>query len=236
MPRFMPNERQAACSAFLPRRERRPDFAGGGEQFGGLGADHRDIFVLGGRRVLRGRELHDFALGDHGGGRRQNLQRLQAADLDHHLERLAEQEIADQHARLVAPQHARGEPAAPQLALVDHVVMQQRRGVHEFDGGGELDMAVAGVAGEPRQRQREHRPQPLAAGIDEVVGHLRDHRHFGTGARQNGALTRSMSAATRSTSGSIEGSCGLSNGTTTATELSPQRTREHRNAMVTRQA
>ena len=70
------------------------------------------------------------------------------ADLDHHLERLAEQEIADQDARLVAPQHAGGELAAPHFALVDDVVVQQRRGVHEFDGGGELDVAVAGIAGE----------------------------------------------------------------------------------------
>ena len=44
------------------------------------------------------------------------------------------------------------------------------------------------IAGEPRQREREHRPQPLTAGIDEVVGHLRDHRDFGTRARQNGAV------------------------------------------------
>ena len=113
---------------------------------------------------------------------------MRTADLDHHLERLAEQEIADQHARLVAPEHARGEPAAPHVALVDDVVVQQRRGVHEFDRGGELDMAVAGIAGEPRQRQRQHRPQPLAAGSDQVVGDLGDHRHFGAGARQDGGV------------------------------------------------
>ncbi len=60
--------------------------------------------------------------------------------------------------------------------------------MHEFDSGGELDMAVAGVAGEPRQSEREHRPQPLAAGIDEVVSDLRDHRHLGTRARKNDAI------------------------------------------------
>jgi hypothetical protein len=67
----------------------------------------------------------------------------QRADLDHHLEGLAEQEVADQHARLVAPEHARGELAAAHVALVDHVVVQQRRGVHELDRGRELDMAGA---------------------------------------------------------------------------------------------
>src|SRR5580700_4886492 len=45
-------------------------------------------------------------------------------------------------------------------------------------------------------------------------------------------LTRSMSAETRSTRGSIEGSCGLPNRRITATELSPQGPRDHRNAMV----
>ena len=85
------------------------------------------------------------------------------ADLDHHAERLAEQEVADQDARLVAPQHPRRQFAAPQFAFVDHVVVQQRRGMHELDGRGELDMAVAGIAGEVGHRQRQHRAQPLAA-------------------------------------------------------------------------
>ena len=122
---------------------RRPHFAGGGKQLGGLGADHREIFVLGRRGVLGGAELHHLALGDHGGGGGENVERAQRADLDHHLEGLAEQEIADQHARLVAPQHAGGEPAAAHLAFVDDVVVQQRGGVHELDRRGELDVAVA---------------------------------------------------------------------------------------------
>ena len=113
---------------------------------------------------------------------------MQAADLDHHLEGLAEQEIADQHARLVAPQHAGGELAAAHVAFVDHVVVQQRGGVHEFDRGGELDMAVAAVAGELGHRQREHRPQPLAARGDQVVGDFRDHGDVGAGARQDGRV------------------------------------------------
>ena len=185
MPRFMPNERQAASSSRGRADSTGSDYAGGGKKLRGLGADHRDIFVFGGRGVLRGGELHDFAFGDHGRGGRKNIKRLEAADLDHHLERLAEQEVADQHARLVAPQHARGEPATAQFALIDDVVVQQCRGVHELDGGGELDVAVAGVAGQLRQGQCEDRAQPLAAGIDQVIGDLRDHRHFGAGPRQD---------------------------------------------------
>ena len=146
------------------------------------------IFVLGRRRVLGDGELHDFAFGDHRGSGGENFQGFEAADLDHHLERLAEQKIADQHAGFVAPEHAGGEPAAPQLALVDDVVVQQRRRVHEFDRGSELDMTVAAIAGEPRQRQREDRPEPLAAGTDKVIGDLGNHRHFRAGARKNDAV------------------------------------------------
>jgi hypothetical protein len=106
-------------------------------------------------------------------------------DLDHHAERLAEQEIADQHACLVAPDHARGRLAAAQFAFVHHIVMQQRRGVHEFDGGREIDMAGAAISGEHGGRQRQHRPQALAARRDQVVRDLRNHGHFRAGAAQN---------------------------------------------------
>ena len=53
--------------------------------------------------------------------------------------------VADQHGRLVAPQHPRRRRAAPHVALVDHVVVQERRRVHEFDRRGELDVARSGV-------------------------------------------------------------------------------------------
>ena len=188
MPRFMPNERQADCSSFGPPASAGPTSQAAANSSAVLARITGEIFVLGGGGVLGGGELHHLAFGDDGGGRRQDLERAQRADLDHHLERLAEQEVADQHAGLVAPQHAGGELAAPHLALVDDVVVQQRRGVHEFDRGGELDVAVAAIAGEPRHRQRQHRPQPLAAGRDQVVRHLRDHRHFRSGAGQDGRV------------------------------------------------
>ena len=90
--------------------------------------------------VVRGDELQHLALGDHRRGARQDLQHLERAVLDHELEGAAEQEIADQHRRLVAPDRVGGGEAAAQVALVDHVVMQQRRGVDELDRGGERDV------------------------------------------------------------------------------------------------
>ncbi len=169
----------------LESADHRPDLAGGAEQLGGLAADHGEIFVLGGRGVLGRGELGDLALGDHHGGGGEDVERAHAAHLDHHAERLAEQEVADQHARLIAPQHAGGELAAAHLAVVDHVVMQQRRGVHELDRGGELHVAIALIGGEFGGGEGQHRAQPLAAGGDQMVRHLRDHRHLRAGARQD---------------------------------------------------
>ncbi len=163
MPRFMPNERQADCSSLGRRGERGPDLAGGGEQLGGLGADDREVLILGGGGILDVPELHHLALGNDGGGRGQDFQRPQRSDLDHHLEGLAEQEVADQHAGLIAPEHAGSELAAPHLALVNDIVMQQRGRVHELDGSRQLDMTVAGIARELGHGERQHRTQALAA-------------------------------------------------------------------------
>ncbi len=64
--------------------------------------------------------------------------------LDHHQERLPEQEIAHQHARLVAPDDPRRRPPAPQIAFVDHIVVEQRRVVQELDRRREVGLrAVA---------------------------------------------------------------------------------------------
>ena len=167
------------------RGQHRTDFRGRGKQLRRLGADHGQIFVLGGGGVLGGGELHHLALGNDGGGRRQDLQRPQRADLDHHLERLSEQKIADQHARLVAPHHARGELSPSHLAAVDHIVVEQRRGVHELHRRREFYVAVARVAVELRHGDGQHRTKPFSPGADQVVRDLRDHRHFRPGPRQD---------------------------------------------------
>ena len=100
--------------------------------------------------------------------------RPERTDVDHHLEGLAKQEVADQHARLVPPHEPRGRLAAPKIALVDHVVVEKRRGMHELDARREPDMAVALIGAELGRRDGEHGTKPLAAGIDEMAGELGD--------------------------------------------------------------
>ena len=51
--------------------------------------------------------------------------------------------------------------------------------------GGELDVALALVVRHERRGEGQHRAQPLAAGRDQMIGHLRDHRDFGAGPGQD---------------------------------------------------
>ena len=61
--------------------------------------------------------------------------------------------------------------------------MEQRGCVHELDARGEFHVAVATVAAHLRGRQRQHRPEALAAGVDEVPRDLGNEFHVGPGAR-----------------------------------------------------
>src|SRR5262249_30316846 len=52
-------------------------------------------------------------------------------------------------------------------------------------GGGAVDGAGGGGGGGPRHREGKHGAQSLAAGGDQVVGHLRDHGDVRAGTRQD---------------------------------------------------
>ena len=84
---------------------------------------------------------------------RQDAQHSQRAVLDHQLESAAEQEIADQHAGLVAEHGVGGGQPAPQVAFVDDIVVQQGGGVDELDAGGQADAALARVAAQLARRR-----------------------------------------------------------------------------------
>ena len=101
---------------------------------------------------------------------------LQAAILDHQLERSAEQEIAHEHACGIAPDEVGGALAAAHARSVDDVIVKQGRGVDEFDRRSELVVARAGIAEQVGAGEGQHGPHALAAAGDEVARKLGNER------------------------------------------------------------
>ena len=172
-----PNRSSASSSSCGRSATHRADSARRREQLGGLCLDHLEIGGLGRLRVVLRHQLQHLALGDDRGGARQDFENAQRAVGDHQLEGAAEQKIADEDRRLVAPHGVGGIAAAAQVARIDDIVVQQGRGVDEFDGRGERDVPAAAVSAEPGAAQGQHRAQPLSAARDDMAGELRDQRH-----------------------------------------------------------
>jgi hypothetical protein len=128
--------------------------------------------ILAGVEPALGGQLVDLALGDDRRGPRQDLQHLQAAVLDHQFEASREQEIADQHARRIAPDDVGGALAAPEARAVDDVVVEEGGSVDELDRGGKPVVPGAGIIEQSGAGQGQHRPHPLAAAGDQMTSEL----------------------------------------------------------------
>ena len=72
--------------------------------------------------------------------------------------RLDVEVVAEQHRDVVAPPRMHGQPAAPQIGVVDDVVVDERRGVDELDDRRVQHRAVAFVAAQARRHQQHGRP------------------------------------------------------------------------------
>ena len=93
-----------------------------------------------------------------------------------HRHRLDVQVVAEQNRDVVAPARVHRQPSAPQIRAVDDVVVDQRRGVDEFDDRGIEHGPVALVAGQTRRHQQNGRTHPFAAAVLDIAAHLRDER------------------------------------------------------------
>ncbi|MCY1292700.1 hypothetical protein D9M70_419360 [compost metagenome] len=142
------------------------------EEHRGLGADHFHVGLFAGAGVPHLGQLQHLALGDHPGGAGEDPHDRQRAQLDHHFERARIEEVADQHARRVAPQRVGGGTATAHAGHVDHVVVEQGGGVQELDGRGEQAQIVAFAAQGLAAEQHQQGAQALAAGGDDVVADL----------------------------------------------------------------
>ena len=75
--------------------------------------------------------------------------------------------VAEKHGDVVAPPRVDRQPAAAQIGVVDDVVVDERRGVNEFDDRRVQDRPIAGVAAEARRHQQHRGTNALsAAGLD----------------------------------------------------------------------
>ncbi len=116
------------------------------EEHRGFAANHFHVGFFGGAGVAHLGQLQHFAFGDDAGGLRQDLHHWHRAQLDHHFERARIQEVANQHARRIAPHCIGGLAATAHAGHVDHVVVQQGRGVQELDGRGQQAQVIAFAA------------------------------------------------------------------------------------------
>jgi hypothetical protein len=161
--------------------------ARGGDQRAGLPAD--DVEVVG-LRLLDppgGLDLADLAI-----AQRRDRPGQQRADVGPEVGRdlggLGEQVIAGEDRDGVAPSGVRRPHRVSRVRLVDHVVVVQRRLVHELDRDRAGDQPrVRGVAEVPGE-QDEHRPEPLPAGREQVLRGLGQHVRVGS----DGLLQRGL--------------------------------------------
>ena len=170
-------------------REDRADPRAGFEQLRRLAVDDFHIVGLANVGVVAVHELQHFALGDRVGRVGEHVQDAQLLELDHHLEGARVEEIADEHARLIAEDRVRGLLTAAQAGAVDDVVVQQRRRMNELDDGGgrHVILAATGAAG-ARREQHGQGSQPLAAVVDDVVRDLVHERNVAAQAPHDHAV------------------------------------------------
>ncbi len=99
---------------------------------------------------------------------------------------MREEEIAREHADGVSPDAPRGDLAAPRVRVVDDVVVEERREVHELRDHREISRAVGRRAvASPKARGREehaHRADALAPSLEQVrCGFRRGREPVGRG-------------------------------------------------------
>ena len=142
------------------------------EEHRGLAADDFHVGLFGGAGVANLRELQHFAFGDHAGRLGDDAHDLHRAQLHHHFEGACIKKVADQHAGRVAPHGVRGRAAAAHAGHVDDVIVQQGRGVEEFDGGCQQAQRVAFEAEGLAGQQHQQGAHAFAARGDDVVADL----------------------------------------------------------------
>ncbi len=151
-------------------REHRSDFGTGFKEPGSLAIDDLEVPLLGGLRIMRVHELQHFALGDDVGASAMMASTRWLPRAAIIWKARGVDEIADQHACLVAEDLVGGIPPAAHRGAVHHIVMQQRGGMNEFYECRSFNVSVAAVVAGPAGQHHQQRPQAFAAPRNDVFG------------------------------------------------------------------
>ena len=115
------------------RPEHAADLRASGEQERRLPPDDVEVLLLGEFDDAVLRELVDLALDDAQRDVAEQPDDFEVVLRQRQRHRLEVEEVAEQHRDMVAPPRMRRLAPAPQLGLVDDVVVDERRGVDELD-------------------------------------------------------------------------------------------------------
>ena len=157
--------------------DRRARAGGPREERGRLVADDAEVDLFARVEDHPAAQLHDLAVdeapqrGEQIGQHRPGRRRRRA------LERMGQEQVAGQDADGVAPDAPRRRAAAPLLAVVDHVVVKERREVHELGDDREIARRSRRRAEARRREEHRERTNALAAGLEQVRRGLRGRRH-----------------------------------------------------------
>ena len=181
----------------VPARGQRAQLAGGAEEPGGLQIAAAQIALARGLQLPGVLALQQFALDQRRRGVREHTHRLDRAAARELRERAREQQVAGGGGdRAPGGGHHR-RPAAPQHRGIQHVVVHERRAVHQLDRDRRAQRSVAPGRVRPRGHEHQQRPQPLAARGDRGAGVLAQRRPVRVGDRGRDAPPGRASARGR---------------------------------------
>ena len=124
---------------------------------------------------------------------RDHVRRLALLQVEREAQRLREQSVAREDRHVLAERDVAGRLAAAELVVVHRreVVVDQRVGVDHLDRRGERKHLVRGATERLGGREREHRPDALAAGEQRVAHGLLEAGGAGLGGEAQALEIRS---------------------------------------------
>ena len=164
----------ASCCSRVIGPEHAADAGAAGKQVRRLALDDLEVLRFGQVDVAVLRQLIDLAFDDPQRHVTEQADDREIVLRERQRHRLQIQEVAEQHRDVIAPARVHGFAPAPQLRLVDDVVVNQRGRVNELEDGGVEHRALARVAGHASGHQQNGRADPLPAAVPDVVTDRRD--------------------------------------------------------------